>query len=263
MDSHRLLAFLALMFVGQAVIARPYAAFSGLAAAADSAATAGTNPAGIMRFDDPSQRVELLAFFSESTWEGQLGDTELDSSSDDSSEIIVPAAYLIHPIREDLNFSFTILGVGFSDDLGDWPGRYFIETYDSVSISAFPSLAYRVSDKLSIAGSLSLTYAIFDQERAVANFLDPGFGDGSAELETDGFDMGFGLSMLYEISAQTRWGLSYLSEVEPSLDGDSSYSNLGPRTEAVLAEAGILGADVEVNSRTPQSLAGRVPRLRQ
>ncbi len=246
------------LVVAQSALARPYASLSGLAAAADSAATAGTNPAGITRFDESSQRVELIAFFSESEWEGTLGETELGYSSEDSSEIVVPAGYFIKPINDRFSFSFTVLGVGFSDDLGDWPGRYFIETYDSVSISAFPSIAYKVNDKLSIAGSLSLTYAIFEQERAVANFLDPGFDDGSAELDTDGFDVGFGLSMLYEVSDRTRWGISYLSEVDPSLDGDSKYRGLGPNTEAVLDEAGILGADVEVNSRTPQSLLAGV-----
>ncbi len=254
MKTLKLVTTFSMMAVTEMALARPYAALSGLGAAADSAATAGTNPAGIMRFTESSQRVELLAFFSESEWEGQLGETQLDWESDDSSEIVVPSGYMIKPINENMNFSFTILGVGFSDDLGDWPGRYFIETYDSVNISAFPSLAYRVNEKLSIAGSLSLTYSIFEQERAVANFLDPGFKDGKAELDTDGFDVGFGLSMLYEINDTTRWGLNYLSEIEPSLDGDSDYSGLGPNTQAALEKAGILGADVEVNSRTPQSL---------
>lgn len=235
-------------------VARPYAALSGLAASADSAATAGNNPAGIMRFEESSQRVELLAFLSESTWEGQLGETQRDWESDDSTEIVVPSGYMIKPINDDFSFSFTILGYGFSDDLGDWPGRYFIETYDSVSISAFPSLAYRVNDKLSIAGSLSLVYSIFEQERAVANILDPGYADGSAELDTDGFDVGFGLSMLYEINDTTRWGINYMSEIDPELDGDSDYKGLGPNTGAVLESAGVLGADVEVKSRSPQSL---------
>jgi long-chain fatty acid transport protein len=239
------------------VMARPYAALSGLAASADSAATASTNPAGIMRFEETSQRVELLAFFSESTWEGQLGDTEIGYESDDSTEIIVPAGYFVKPLSDRWGFSFTILGAGFSDDFGDWPGRYVIESYDSLSISAFPSIAYRVNDKLSVAGSLTLSYSSYEQERRVANLLDPGFEDGKAELDTDGFDVGFGASMLYEIDDRTRWGVTYLSEVDPELDGDTKYSGLGPNTEAILDQGGLLNSDVEVRSRSPQSvLAG-------
>ena len=66
MKSLRLLVTLPLIVIAEGALARPYAALSGLGASADSAATAGTNPAGIMRFEESSQRVELIAFFSES-----------------------------------------------------------------------------------------------------------------------------------------------------------------------------------------------------
>lgn len=254
----RTIVSLACLVLACSANARPYASFSGLVAAADSAVTASTNPAGISRFDESAYQVELLAFFSESTWEGQLGDSGPTSKSTESSEMVIPAGYLLMPINEDFTFGFTVLGAGFSDDLGDWPGRYFIQSYDSINISAFPSLAYQVNDKLSIAASLTLTYAIYDQTRAVANIADPGYADGSAELETDGLDVGFGLSMLYEISDRTRWGITYLSEVNPTLEGKSKYRGLGPNTTAVLEEAGVLGAKVEVKSRTPQSVIAGV-----
>ncbi len=117
-----LLILLLQAIFAQGVAARPHAGFSGLAAAADNAGTAGTNPAGITRFES----------------------------------------------------------------------------------SAFPSLAYRVNDKLSVAGSLALSYSVYDQERAVANIFDPGVADGTANLETDGFDTGFALSALYEMTDKTR-----------------------------------------------------------
>lgn len=237
-----------------AVLARPYAGVSGLAAAADSAATAGTNPAGATRFTESAGKIELVVVQSESTWEGRLGDDSREVESTDSSTIVVPSGYMIRPINDDFSFAFTVLGMGFSDDFGDWPGRYFIEEYESISVSAFPSLAYRVNDKWSVAGSLSLTYASFNQTRAVANLFDPGFGDGSSELETDGVDVGFGLSTLYEISDSTRIGVMYLSEVDPTQDGDAKFRGLGPNTEQALERAGFLGADVEVKSTTPQSV---------
>jgi long-chain fatty acid transport protein len=114
--------------------ARPYAGVSGLAASADSAATAGTNPAGITRLSDPAYKVELVLVQSESEWEGRLSETEREVSSDDSTTIVVPSGYLVRPINEDFAFGFTMLGFGYSDDFGDWPGRYFIESYDSLSI---------------------------------------------------------------------------------------------------------------------------------
>jgi long-chain fatty acid transport protein len=240
-----------------AAFARPYASLSGLAAAADSAITAGTNPAGITRFDRSAYQVEVLAFYSESEWESQVGDMPLENSTE-YSDLVVPAGYAVWPISERLSASFTVLGVGFSDDLGDWPGRYFVESYDSVNVSAFPSVAYRLTDSLSVAASLALTYASFEQTRAVANLFDPGVPPGSAELETDGLDAGFGLSLLHEVSERTRWGLNYLSETDPTMEGKVKYRGVGPNTKAILEEAGFVGADVEVKSRTPQSIVAGV-----
>ncbi len=232
-------------------LARPYPGISGLAATADSAATAGNNPAGMARFDQSALQAEFMTFYSESTWEGQIGD-ELTYDSDNSSTIFVPLAYYLRPVGERLHFGFTLLGVGFSDDLGDWPGRYFIQTYESITVSAFPSLSFKVTDKFSIAGSLQLSYASFEQERVVANILDPTFGDGLSTIETDGFDIGWGASTLYQFSDRTRWGLAYLSELNPELDGDNKFSNLGPNTEQLLGAAGLLNADITVHSVSPQ-----------
>ena len=162
-----------LNIVSGVVLARPYPGLSGLAATADSASTASTNPAGIIRFNERVSEVELIVLASDSTWRSQIGDSDRENTHSDSTTI-VPTAYFVQPINDDYSFSFTVLGVGFSDDLGDWPGRFFVESYDSVYINAFPSIAYRVNDKLSIAGSLVLSYTRFEQERVIANIFDPG-----------------------------------------------------------------------------------------
>ena len=255
LDKGLFLALVALpVCLVQNVAARPHAGFTGLGAAADSAATAGTNPAGITRFDANIYQLELYTIDSSSTWEGQLGENGAVSSSSESSTTLVPSGYLVMPINEQFTFGFTILGAGFSDDFGDWPGKYFITSFDAVNINAFPSLAYRVNDKLSVAGSLAIGYSLYDQERAIANVFDPGLADGSASLETDGFSVGFGLSTLYEISDTTRWGLSYLSSTKPTLEGKAKFRGLGPNTEAALDKGAFIGADVEVKSKSPQSL---------
>jgi long-chain fatty acid transport protein len=238
-------------------IARPYPGLSGLAASADSAETAATNPAGIIRFDKRAMEVELMWFKSDSEWESEFSDSGDQFNSKDSGDTLVPRVFYIQPINDRFSASFTILGAGISDDLGDWPGRYFIKKYDSVLISAFPSLAYRINDQWSIAGSLALSYSSYDQTRAVRNIFDPGFGDGKSELETDSFEVGFGLSTLYQSSDRTRWGITYQSEIEPDQDGDSDFSGLGPNTKAVMEDLGIIGADINVESTSPQSvLAG-------
>ena len=126
------------------VNARPYPGISGIAATADSASTAGDNPAGMVRLDERNWQLEVIGFFSESTWEGQFDDVGFEYTSNNSGSTIVPVGAFVQPINEDFSFGFTVLGFGISDDLGDWPGKYFIQSYDSISVSAYPSLAYRV-----------------------------------------------------------------------------------------------------------------------
>ncbi len=234
--------------------ARPYPLGTGLAASADSAQTASSNPAGIARFSQRAIDVDILWFSSESEWASEFSGTGAQFNSRNSGDTVVPRFAIIQPINDRLTTSFTFLGTGFSDDLGDWPGRYFIQSYDSIFVSAFPSLAYRIDDQWSVAASAAITYSSFEQERAVRNIFDPGYGDGRSKVEADSVEFGFGLSILYQGSERTRWGLTYSSEINPSRDADSQLSGLGPNTEAVMRRLGLLDADLSIESTSPESM---------
>jgi long-chain fatty acid transport protein len=234
--------------------ARPYSAFTGLTASADSAQSAASNPAGITRLDNRTVEAEILWFSSESTWESQIGDSDAIRSSKDSGETLIPRVFFVEPLNDQFYFSFTFLGAGFSEDFGNWPGRYIIKEYNSVYVSAYPSLAYKINDRWSVAGSVAITYSSFEQERAVRNIFDPGFGDGKSEIETDSVEFGYGLSALYQHSDRTRFGLSYQSEIEPEQEGDNDLSGLGPNTSLALDQLGLLNADITVESTSPQSV---------
>ncbi len=248
-----LILFVGTLAMGSAFATGPHPAMTGIAAAADSAAVSANNPAGMTRFDSRIMHGEILAFFTDNTWEGQIGNGP-EFRSEDSTTTIVPSGNLVLPFRDNWWFGFTILGSAFSDDFTDgWPGRYFMEEYDLFYVSAFPSLATKLTDKLSVAGSLAITYTSYEQIKAVPN-LDPGVGDGRLDIDTDGFTVGFALSALYEFTDKTRLGFSYRSELEPELDGKAKFSDLSPTTEAVLDAAGLLNASIDVTSRTPQPI---------
>jgi long-chain fatty acid transport protein len=245
---------LATLVSGCPAEARPYPGFSGLTATADSAATAGTNPAGATRFHKRAIEAEAMWFDSESKWQSGPVEGGEQSTSKSAGETFVPRVFYIEPLNDRFAFSFTVLGAGFSDDLGEWAGRYFMQQYEALYVSALPSLAFRASDRWSVAGSVTITYASYEQERAVRNIFDPGFGDGKSKIETDSVEYGFGLSALYEPSEYTRWGANYGSSLDTSQDGKNKLSGLGPRTSEVMQQLGIIGAEVNVESTSPQSL---------
>jgi len=247
-------ALLLTAFASDLAGARPYPLGTGLAASADSAQTASSNPAGIARFSQRAVDVDVLWLTSESEWTSKFSGTGDESNTRNSGDLVVPRFAIIQPVNDRLTTSFTFLGTGISDDLGDWPGRYFIQSYDSIFVSAFPSFAYRIDHRWSVAASAAITYSSFEQERAVRNIFDPGFGDGRSKVEADSVEVGFGLSLLYQSSERTRWGLTYSSEINPSRDADNELSGIGPNTEALMQRLGILDADISIQSAMPASV---------
>jgi long-subunit fatty acid transport protein len=123
----------------------------------------------MVRLKTRTMQGRIIGLLSDTTWESEFENVGIIRKSDDSNTTIVPTGYLVQPINEEWGFGFTILGSGFSDDLGDWPGRYFIEDYDLIYVNAFPSLAYRLNDQLSLAASTVLTgiYHEFENNHAV------------------------------------------------------------------------------------------------
>ena len=231
--------------------ARPKPLLAGASASADSAATAGQNPAGMTRLKGLNLRGDVYYFDSESTWENSIEGNAVSRTKTDS-DLVAPNGSLVVPLSDDWYFGFSMLAYSVSDDYGDdWVGRYIIEEYDLLFISAAPSIAYRINDKWSIGATLLGTYTSFDQKSSVRN-LEPGSEDGELEIDADGYTIGYGFSALYEYSDKTRFGFSYTSKLEPSLDGDTDFSDLDSTTEAVFDQLGLLDASIDVDTRSPQ-----------
>ena len=197
---HRKVLLISTLLVASPALAGgPYPAISGISAAADDASVAGTNPAAMTRFDERKMKFEVLGFYSDNTWEGQVGEDGREFKSQDSNTTVVPSANMIMPVRDNLWFGWTVLGSGYSDDYEDgWPGRYFIEEYDMLYISAFPSLAMKVNEKFSVAASYS---------RPVAERWRVGVGGFITNdmIEDDQRTLTLRLDRIWSIGAGVEW----------------------------------------------------------
>jgi long-chain fatty acid transport protein len=246
-------SLLCLFVVANVAHAGPYPAMTGTSTAADDANVAGNNPAAMTLLDSRQYRAGVFTFISDSTFEGQVGDNGPEFSSQSDGVTAIPSFSFVQPFKDDWRFGFTFVGMGFSEDYGeDWAARYLIQDYTLLYITAFPSIAKKVTDKLSLGGSLMLTYTKLEQSKAVLN-LPLGSDDGEMFLDADGTTLGFSASMLYEFNDQTRFGAVYRSELDPELDGGLEFSGLTPTTEDLLQASGVLDAQVTASSRSPQS----------
>jgi len=88
---------------------------------------------------------------------------------------------------------------------------------------------------------------------AVNTFLEPGDG----RLKYDASDVGYGynLGVLFEVSPQTRVGVTYVSQVKLDFKDDLRFKNLGPALEGALNAAGLLDAQLKLNVTIPAQLA--------
>lgn len=234
------------------------AGFAGIAASADNAETASSNPAGMSRLAAPATSLSLMLAKG-------FGEFEVDESQtttgggdpdDDSSLVFLPQAYYVRPLSEDLHVGISLtVPSGFGSDYGsDWAGRYYTDSYSLVYLAVTPALSWRINEQWSVGVAVGINYIASESEVAL-NTLTPGAPDGRMKAELDGVGSNINLSLLWEMSDKTRFGLSYTSESKTDIDGDLKFRNPGPVIGGLL-ERGVLSDDIEVEQVQPQRIIG-------
>jgi long-chain fatty acid transport protein len=140
------------------------------------------------------------------------------------------AAFYTHSVSEKLKLGLNVISISAAimeyDD--NWTGRYLVEEVKLFTLTLNPSIAYKVNDWLSIGGGVGLLYGAFDETIAIPT----GSGsDGSVNIDGDDTQVSFNLNTLFELTDSTRFGLTYVSKVEPSFDGDITLSPLSVQAQ--------------------------------
>jgi len=237
------------------------AALTGITAVADDAEGALTNPAGMTRLDEQSFSVGGLLAYG-------LGDFAIDEErttmdggnpKKGTSAVIIPSLYYVHPLGERLRAGISLtVPSGFGAEYGrNWAGRYYTDTYSLVYVAVTPAIAYRISDTVSVGGSLGINYTASEAETSI-NTLAPGAEDGRLEAELSGVGFSASFGVLWEPSATTRFGLVYTSDSEAELEGDVKLKNLGPVLDPVLDALDLKKVDLKIDNTLPQRIIAGV-----
>jgi len=143
---------------------------------------------------------------------------------------------------------------GLSEKYDDnWAGRYYVQEATLLGMSFLPSVAYKMNDKFSIGGGLNVMYGILKNQVAVNN-IAPGASDGQLELDDTAWGLGFNIGLLYQLSADTRFSLTYNSQVDLDFSAPAEFSNLAPGLQALLRARGLLDANVDLGVKVPQQV---------
>ena len=144
----------------------------------------------------------------------------------------------------------TITGAVLDYD-DDWTGRYLNTEVTLLTMTFYPSIAYRVNNWLSLGGGPQIMYANLEMKAKAP----PPNGTGEVKIDGDDVAFGFGLGALFEVSERTRFGLVYQSEIEPEFSGDVKFSggsvnaDAGVDTKITLAQFVRVSGYHELNDR--------------
>ncbi len=235
---------------------------AGAAAWAFDATTEFYNPAGMTELSHPEISGGLTDIETNFTFKGstqiQIDPTHPNFISNLVGGVFSPETGNPNTGRSNLapNFHYVQpLGSRFAVGLGvtvpfglqtDWGADTMVaDTATTTSLRVIninPNVAFKVSDNFSIAAGLDVQngFGEFDQ------FI---LGD-AVTNKMNGWGYGWNAGALYKVSAATRFGISYRSQVNHNISGSSTAREIGLDTGRLLGTA---GSTVTTNIPTPST----------
>ncbi|MEP4486486.1 MAG: outer membrane protein transport protein [Halioglobus sp.] len=198
-------------------------ASAGASAGVDEASTIIHNPASSLQLDGNQLFVAAGVLLPDIEFE--IDETNPISGNDDGGQAGLDApiggiAYVHDTGSDKWNAGIYVAGMSGAglDYNDDWVGRFQTTQVEILIASIVPTVAYQVTDQLSIGAAAQYFYGSLDLEIAIPS-VGPGNDNGKAKL--DGTDTGFSyaLGAVYELSEMTRIGVNYQGEVKLDFDG--------------------------------------------
>lgn len=191
---------------------------------------------------------------------------------DAGEDALVPFISYTQPINDQLTFGLTVnVPFGLATEYDEtWKGRYHAIRSEIETININPALAYKISEKFSIGGGVSIQHV----NAIITNAVDfgticvlsppvgvcpvpgvtPQGNDGKAKLDVDETSLGGNFGFLWEPSSATRVGVHYRSAFTHKLEGDSEIRTRDPGAAAVLG-APVVKADAEADITFPATIS--------
>jgi long-chain fatty acid transport protein len=202
----------------------------------DDASTISTNPAGLSQLEGTQTLVGLTAIQPTQTVSSAYG-----TKAGKENTWLVPHLYGSQQMNQKLWLglgAYTRFGLG--TQFGNtWFGRYNNIDTSIESISAVPTMAYKVSDAFSLAAGVEIMEFSFSKEQAVTNMdyftsgqdpteyrnpaNDPAT-DIRSKIEGDSTGLGANFGVLITPSEMLRIGFMYRTPVTQDLEGDASFT---------------------------------------
>ncbi len=187
--------------------------------------SAWTNPAGMTGLDKSQFMSGMQLLVPEIRFESSFAGKGGGNGGNAGSIAMIPSSFYVKKVSERLRLGFSITapiggGLDFDDD---YAGRYAATKVLLAGIALSPSLGYKVNDKLSVGGGVSIIWTRFDQDIAINQGPLP---DGKVELDdVTGFGYQPFLGLQYKPTDRMLLGLVYRGKADVELKGDVLFRN--------------------------------------
>lgn len=121
---------------------------------------------------------------------------------------------------------FTPYGLGSEWDK-DWIGSALAVKTEVQTFYINPTVAYKISDQLSIGAGFSYIYGSVDLNKRVPIPIPGAPINGTLKLDGTGSGFGFNAGILYKASEELSFGASYRSLTELEFEGDAVFTDMG------------------------------------
>ena len=161
-----------------------------------------------------------------------------------------PHAYASWQLNDSLWLGlgvFSRFGLGNSYDQ-NWTGKYNLYSVNLQTISAVPTLAWKINDILSVSAGLEIMNINLTTEQKTGHFMLPSM-DHDVEVQGSGWGLGGHFGLHARLNDEWSIGLAYKTQVTANVYGDAKY-------EGKLKDMGMLNdCNAHGTVQLPDSLA--------
>ncbi len=223
------------------------------------ASTVAYNPAMLTKLSG----VRLQGGFSAITPDGKMSTTEngvTQTTNLKPSTWVVPHVYYTQQLSDRWFIGvgeFSRFGLGFEYP-HNWPGRFNVYEVKLNSASINPNIAWKATDKLSLAAGVEAVYVKMDLKKRVGGLPNPAWEIDSNIQDAEDVGLGFNLAAHYQFNDQWAAGLSYRSQAKVRAWGDVEFSDVYGTINPAFYNMAVKDGSAHAEVVLPDSIAGGV-----
>jgi len=218
-----------------------------------SADSSWTNPAGMTGLEQDEMLAGMQLLVPKIEFDSSVAEAGGSDGGNAGNIAAIPSFFMVKKLSDRVRLGFSLVApqggaMNYSDN---FVGRYGATKVSLSAMGGSPSIAYKVNDRLSLGGGVSIIYTQFEESIAInQSALVPGpvpLPDGKVKFDNM-TDLGYQpfLGLTYYLSDRLMLGVVYRAEMDVNLEGDLNFRSLAFPTPPAN--------DIELDWDNPQVL---------